>query len=215
MRLPRRKLGHAASLFFLTMLALVPAEAASHVDLRPKQAPGGTATRFKLEVENERPDARTREIVMLVPAGVTVRTRRSSAGWRLRLRAQRLTLVAPQGGSLEGHDARSFPISMALPDRPGERLVFKVLQKYDSGEVVRWIGPAAAQDPAPRVRIRASAMPDPRPAPAQEAASESPSTTADGEGGGSGLVVAVAAAGAVGLAVGAIIAARRRRKRLG
>lgn len=192
--------------------------AMSHVDLRPKQAPEGAATRFKLEVENERTDANTREITLQLPAGVTVRPRDSSAGWRLRIRAGRLSLTAPAGGELTGHEARRFPVTMTLPRRPGERLVFKVLQEYDSGEVVRWIGPAAGSDPAPRVRIKAAPTPPaetPAPTGAPEAATPASPREESGEANDDGWILPVVAAGGAGLIVGIVVGARRLRRRAG
>ena len=197
--------------------AICAAEPATgHVDLRPKRAPEGAATRFKLEVENERTDANTREITLQLPAGVTARPRDTSAGWRLRVRARRLSLTAPAGRELTGHEARRFPITMTLPRRPGERLAFKVLQEYDSGEVVRWIGPAAGSDPAPRVRIKAAPKPaESAPTPPPEVTTPATSQEGSGDENNDGWVLPVVAAGGAGLLVGMILGARRLRRRTG
>ena len=37
--------------------------------------------------------------------------------------------------------------------KPGDKLTFKALQTYDDGEIVRWIGPEDADEPAPTVTL--------------------------------------------------------------
>ena len=43
-----------------------------------------------------------------------------------------------------------------MPNEPGKALTFKALQTYSNGEVVRWIGPPDADEPAPQVTLTAS-----------------------------------------------------------
>ena len=43
-----------------------------------------------------------------------------------------------------------------MPNQAGKALTFKALQTYSSGEVVRWIGPPDAEEPAPQVTLTAS-----------------------------------------------------------
>ena len=45
-----------------------------------------------------------------------------------------------------------------MPDgKPGSEVTFKALQTYQGGEVVRWIGPPDADEPAPTVTLTAAA----------------------------------------------------------
>ena len=46
-----------------------------------------------------------------------------------------------------------FPLSVQVPDKAGTTLTFKALQTYDDGKVVRWIGPAGSDEPAPQVKV--------------------------------------------------------------
>jgi uncharacterized protein len=46
-----------------------------------------------------------------------------------------------------------FPISVQIPGKAGDTLTFKALQTYGDGEIVRWIGPPSADEPAPQVKV--------------------------------------------------------------
>jgi hypothetical protein len=47
-------------------------------------------------------------------------------------------------------------MSAKLPNAAGQSVVFPSVQTYSSGEVVRWIGAADADTPAPRVLLTAA-----------------------------------------------------------
>jgi uncharacterized protein len=95
-----------------------------------------------------------------------------------------------------------------VPDgAPGDALTFKALQTYQGGEVVRWIGPPDAEDPAPTVTLTAAEeAADPAPVPAPAAADD------DDDGPSDGLAIAALVVGALGLLAGvaALVTARRR-----
>jgi uncharacterized protein YcnI len=209
----------ACGLFAL--LALAPASGDAHVELRPKEAPAGETRTFRLVVENERDDAGTRKLDLLLPEGVTVKARDSSAGWRVRVRGSRVSIEAPAGERIDPHGTRSFPIAISTPYRPRARLTFKVLQEYDSGEIVRWIGPPDSVEPAPRVILTKptkEAEPSNTPSePSEAAPTEAPAgANSDGNSDGNGLLVAGIAAGGAGLLLlVAYVLIRRRRRRLG
>ena len=100
-------------------------------------------------------------------------------------------------------------MSLATPDKAGETLTFKALQTYEGGEVVRWIGPPDAEEPAPTVALAAAEEDDAAPASAPAAADDE---DAD-EGASTGLVVAALILGALGLLAGiaGLMATRRPR----
>jgi hypothetical protein len=88
------------------------------------------------------------------------------------------------GGSISGDDYVDFPIAVGkLPDAP--QLVFKVLQTYSDGNVVRWIeegsdtpGAAEPEHPAPTIKLApAAADPDAAPS-ASPGAGHGPSVSA-------------------------------------
>ena len=59
-------------------------------------------------------------------------------------------------GSSRPGQFQDFGLSVGMPDKPGAKLTFKALQTYSNGEVVRWIGAADADEPAPQVELTAS-----------------------------------------------------------
>ena len=155
-----------ATTIAMTML-LAPAAAEAHVEITPKRAPAGSDARLTLEVENERPTSSTRKVDVQIPSGISSVEGRALRGWRLGLRPssgqpRRITLTAPQGRELSGDEHARFRFVMGLPERAGT-LTLKVLQTYDNGEIVRWIGPPGSSVPAPTLRLTA-----PKAAPPEE-----------------------------------------------
>ena len=118
-----------------------------------------------------------------------------------------------------------------MPDgQAGQQLTFKALQTYDDGEVVRWIGPEDADEPAPIVTLTAAASGGGHGAPgtdpdtavssddgasgAQEPAqapAENTSATVEADGGSDGLAIAALAVAVVALAAAGASYLRRTR----
>jgi hypothetical protein len=172
------------------LLPAVPASA--HVQVQPARAPAGSDARLTFEVPNERSDAATRRIVIQMPRGVTSVEELALHGWRLSTRGQggsvsRATLIAARNRELTGEERGSFRLKVGLPLREGAILVFKVLQVYDDGEIVRWLGPAGTSEPAAVLRLTAARKQPPKAAPetAPEADEAPPSGAAEDSGGGS------------------------------
>jgi LPXTG-motif cell wall-anchored protein len=200
----------------VSLLAAAPSEA--HVQLRPTKAPADETTKFRLVAENERSDAQTRGLDMLLPVGVSVKGPERSAGWRVSARGRRLILSAPANKGIEPAAKLAFPISLTLPNRPGDVLVFKVLQKYDDGVIVRWIGPPDTGEPAPRVTLtkpKPKSEPSSTPSGSTQEPAGTPATedAEKGEDGDDWLPVAGALVGVALLGLGAFALTRRRRKR--
>jgi uncharacterized protein YcnI len=197
-------------------LALSASPAFAHVEIEPARAPAGSEAKLTLEVPNERPSAATRRIDVRLPGGVSSVQGRRLHGWKLATRAGRATLTAPSGRELRGEERARFGLVIGLPRRPGATLVFKVLQTYDDGQVVRWIGPPGTSEPAARLRLTAAAA---APAPQQDEAQTQTSTTTpaqpakDGGNDGGGGVPIWAGIGLIVLAAAAGTAAARARNR--
>jgi periplasmic copper chaperone A len=189
------------------VLALPVTAALGHVEVKPKRAPAGAEARLTFEVPNERPDATTTRIAIQLPASVRAGTTRRSGGWRVRASGRRVTLVATAGRELRAEERGRFPLQLQLPLRPRTSLTFKVLQIYDDGEIVRWIGPPGTSEPAARLRLGAAkpaqsrAEQDQAPAETQTTAPSQPAEdSGDDEGGvpiwaGIGLILLAAVAG--------------------
>ena len=217
----------AAAIALAAALGL-PTGAAAHVEFTTERAPAGSDARLTLEVPNERPAAATSRIDIRMPAGVTSVKARALHGWRLQVTksggaVRRVILTAaPSGDELTGAEKGRFGLLIGLPGRPGTTIVFPVLQTYDNGEVVRWIGPEGTSEPAPRLRLTAAKKVPPPEQPSQPAqpattpTETTPGKEGDGDGGGGGGIPIVVGIGAILLAAvaGRTLARRRNRRRM-
>ncbi|MGH8972858.1 MAG: DUF1775 domain-containing protein [Acidimicrobiia bacterium] len=123
--------------------------------------PSGTDQRLTLHVPDERGDAtHSTGIKVFVPAGWSATACEAAAPWRC--------AVAP--GPADGQDVVEWTRDTgAAPGPADETFVFSVHtgppgtvsfpmhQTYGSGEVVRWIGPAGGDEPAPSLEAVAAA----------------------------------------------------------
>ena len=154
----------------LTALALVSA-AQAHVTLHPNALPSGGFQTFVVRVPNERPKASTTKVDVKFPSGFIFLSYAVVPGWSAQViyrtlskpvvvfgqkftrEVDRVVWTAKAGGVKPGQFIE-FPLSIALPAaKPGTILTFKAVQTYSNGEVVRWIGPPSADEPAPQVMV--------------------------------------------------------------
>lgn len=203
-----------------TVAACVLAPAAlAHVSVNPGVAEADSFARFAVRVPNEQPDAATVEVSMQIPEGVAFLSFQPLPGWERTVETEpvaettteeaaageesaheepeaRIASVTWSGGRIEPGEFQEFGISMKLPATPGEALVFPTTQTYSTGEVVRWIGAADADEPAPRVSLVAASGAEAVPVAADDPA---PPASSGDEDGGSGL--------ALGIGIGALVVA--------
>ncbi len=142
-------------------LALAVAHAApawGHVKVEPKEAARGSVTTFTFMVPNESDTAGTIKVEVFFPeeARFTTVTPQPVAGWTPSTTA---ASAAWSGGPVTGEDKVAFQLTVGpLPSSDADRIVFKTLQTYDNGDVVRWIDVAEARSvelehPAPFVEL--------------------------------------------------------------
>ena len=230
-----------------------PALASAHVTIQPSTAPADGFTRLDVRVPNERDDAGTTKVDLQLPPGFAFVSYEPRPGWKVTLKRVKLDEPIEVEGGFEvdegigqitwtgdGEDGVigpgefvDFGLSLRMPKgEPGEKLTFKALQTYDDGDVVRWIGPEDAEEPAPVVTLTAAATGGGHGAPgnsggdtsvssddapgAQEPATgaenaSAPVATAD-DGGGDGLAIAALVVAALALiaAGGSLVAGRRK-----
>ena len=153
-----------------------PAAAQAHVTLQPKEVPAASFTRLDVRVPNERDDSGTVKVQVQFPDGIASASYEPVPGWTVKVVKEK----APEPIDLHGEEVteqidtitftgsgkegvigpgqfRDFGLSVRTPDgEPGETVTFKAVQTYESGEVVRWIGPEDSDDPAPTVTLAAS-----------------------------------------------------------
>jgi uncharacterized protein YcnI len=223
----------------LVAAALVaPATAAAHVTVQPSTASAGGFTRLDVRVPNERDDKGTVKVDVQMPPGFVFASYEPVPGWSVKITKERLdppieveglemneqidriiwTGDPRRGGIIEPGEFQDFGLSGGIPDgQPGSKLTFKALQIYQGGEVVRWIGPDDADEPAPTVTLTAADEGGGHGAPGAGAEPSSPATPAANvtaeDGGSDGLAIAALVVGALGLIAGVagLLTARRAR----
>jgi len=166
-----------AAVVAVAALAL-PAVAAAHVTIQPNTATAGGYTRVDVRVPNERDDAGTTQVRVQLPPGFTSASYEPRPGWKVTTKKVKLDQpittedgfeidegigeITWTGDGKQGVIAPGqfvdFGLSLKMPEgEAGDTLTFKALQTYDDGQVVRWIGPEDADQPAPTVTLTAAA----------------------------------------------------------
>ena len=221
-----------APLAAIGVLAFAPI-ADAHVTVHPNQVPAGSYAVLSIRVPNEMSNADTTKIQVQMPDGFSTVSTELPSGWTASESTRKLaTPITTEGGSIDTEvdevtfsggkiapgQFLEFPISVALPAKPGATLTFKALQTYSNGDVVRWIGAAGADHPAPTIRLSAASGPlldVAGSAPVTLGASAAPTSRIVGEqtGASEALAIAGLAAGVLGLVVGglALVLVGRRR----
>jgi len=224
-------------------LLLAPAAAQAHVTIQPDTAPAGGFTRLDVRVPNERDDAGTTKVDVQLPPGFIAASYEPVPGWKVKVTRSKADKPIDTGEGLQSDtqvsritwtgdgkqgivkpgEFQDFGLSLKMPEgEAGDKLTFKALQTYDDGQVVRWIGPEDADEPAPIVTLEAGSAGGGHGAPAasagggsdqQAAPASAPaaSTSSDDHGGSDTLSIVAIALGAPALiaALGALAAARR------
>lgn len=194
----------AASLVAGVAVLLAPTSPAwAHVTVSPSVATTGGYGTFAFKVPDERADAKTTRVEVVFPenAQLTSVSLRPVPGWTATVATRQLpnaasaghddeasnkavTGIVWEGGAIKPGEFQVFEVSLGpLPTTPGQ-LVFKALQTYSNGEVVRWIdipeaGAPRPEHPAPVIDVKpADAQANAPAAPA--AATPTPTPTGDG-----------------------------------
>jgi uncharacterized protein YcnI len=156
-----------AAILAVSLLLSTPAWA--HVTVHPATLPAGSSDiELAFRVPNERDDANTVTLQVFFPSNLPLLTVdvRPVPGWTSRVDTKHLatpvktddgsvtevvtdvTWTATAGGIAPGQ-YQDFDVAAGqVPVTPGP-VVFKSLQTYSSGEIVRWIEVASSQDPDP------------------------------------------------------------------
>lgn len=179
-RTRRRSLRPSAAALAAAALVLLAAPGASaHVSVDPGTAEQGGYTKEAFRVPNERDDASTVQVEVVFPADhplghVSVQP---VPGWTATVKKEKpegpvkggdhemteaVSSIVWKGGSIRPGQFQEFPVSFGPLPTDTRELVFKALQTYSDGEVVRWIdvpqeGGAQAQRPAPVLELKPAA----------------------------------------------------------
>ncbi|MDG4792841.1 YcnI family protein [Micromonospora sp. WMMD1082] len=236
----RRTTAAAAALTLGAVAAAVfgfVAPASAHVTVNPREATQGGYGRFAFRVPNESDTASTTKLEVFLPENAPVGSVSTMPvpGWTVAVEKRqvdppvqvhgseitevvsKVTWTAGEGAAIAPGTFQEFPVSLGpLPEV--DQMVFKALQTYSDGAVVRWIdepepGGEEPASPAPVLTLTAAAADAPTAAP-----EESPAAAAGADDGddGNGLAVGLGLAGLIaglgGLALGGLAFARTRRE---
>lgn len=173
----KRKLTAAVLLAFAAVLASASA-ASAHVSVNPKTAENGSYTKLTFRVPNERPDAQTIKVEINIPtdkpiASVSVQPQPgwsyvteksaftspvSAHGTSITEGISKITWTTDANSALKAGEFAEFNISVGPLPADATSLIFRSLQTYSSGEVVRWIEVPAdgseAERPAPVLTLQ-------------------------------------------------------------
>lgn len=231
-----------AALFVFTSAGL----ASAHVTVGPDATPkGGSDVELTFRVPNEEAAANTTKLEVVLPTDhpITGVLPEPTPGWTVAVTNATLpkpvttddgtvTQVVSEltwtGGALAPGQYQGFHVMLGkLPDDTNQ-LVFKAVQTYSDGDVVRWIdlaqpGQPAPDHPAPVLVLTGSGSASGSGSQASNTSAGAPSVTAGGSTAGSGgsdttartLAGVGIGVGVAGLAVGALGLSRARRKSTG
>ncbi|HEY2834808.1 MAG TPA: YcnI family protein [Sporichthyaceae bacterium] len=121
--------------------------AAAHVTVHSADAkPGGSGTLI-FQVPNEEANASTTKIEIDLPTDTPLSDVSATApsGWKADVTS---TSIVFSGGQITGDNDEEFPVRVGKLPSSGT-VVFKALQTYSDGNVVRWIEQAAPGAPEP------------------------------------------------------------------
>jgi uncharacterized protein YcnI len=210
-------LGAVATLTLFTLAGV----ASAHVTANPGTAQQGTFTKISFRVPNERDTASTTQLEITFPAGhpIAFVSTRAVPGWTSTVQKTQLdkpiktedgeisevvSKITWSGGKVSPGMFEDFDVSLGPLPTDTDELVFKAVQTYDNGEVVRWIDTAPEDAPEPE-----------HPAPVLKLTPASPTpaaVTATGETSATGVWgVALGIAGTVLGAIGIVLSLRNRR----
>jgi uncharacterized protein YcnI len=145
-----------AGLLTGTALLALPSAASAHVDVQPDEVPGGGFSVISFRVPNERDDASTTKVRVLLPVDQPLASVQTTPmpGWDIATKdravdepidffGSKVSSVVSEvtwsatGPGLRPGQFQDFAVSVGqLPDS-GE-MVFRAVQTYSSGEVVKW-----------------------------------------------------------------------------
>lgn len=162
----RRRLsaGLAVVAVAIAVLALA-GPAAAHIEVDPSAEAKGSLAELSFRVPNEMDSGNTTQFELDLPTdhpfpSVAVKP---LPGWTFAVTkfdlttplstddgqvTQAVSKIVWTGGRIAPGEFVDFDVSVALP-HDVDRVVFKAIQTYDNGQVVRWIDPTVAGQPEP------------------------------------------------------------------
>ncbi len=173
----RRATRALSGLFAVGLLLALASPAAAHVTVKSTEASQGGYAKLTVRVPTESETASTTKVELALPAEhplASVRVKRTP-GWTATLKKETLpqpvqsgdreiteavteiTWVAAKGAGVRPGEFQEFDVSVG-PLPSAETMIFKAVQTYSDGKVVRWIeepaeGAAEPEFPAPVLQL--------------------------------------------------------------
>ena len=208
------------------LVAVTALPASAHVSVSPASLPKGGTAELTFKVPNEEANATTTQVQIQIPTDHPIAQvlPRDTPGWKVTVKTT--TLATPlktddgtfttavseidwTGGNIPVGQYQDFQVSADPLPKDTNQLVFKAVQTYSNGDVVRWIdlaqpGQAAPDHPAPVLTLTAAQSDSgsgsgstPTANPTTAAAAAQSSTNSSSDNGTVGIWL-----GALGLAAG-------------
>jgi periplasmic copper chaperone A len=198
----------------------------AHVVVDPHTAPQGGDAKVAFRTPNEEDSANTVRLQVSFPADHPIPSVLTEPipGWTASVQkanlpkpiqtddgqvTQAVSTITWSGGQIPPGQFQDFAVSLESLPSDTDRLVFKAVQTYSNGDVVRWIDVAAPgapepEHPAPTLTLTRSGAD-------ATTASDDAAAPSSGGGGGAGLVVGIIGlvVAVIALAVG-VLAMRKR-----
>ncbi|MGV9265449.1 YcnI family copper-binding membrane protein [Kitasatospora sp. NPDC003701] len=200
--LPARRIA-AVALTAATSVVVLAGPAFAHVTVNPGSAPQGGYTAVDFRVPNENDTASTVKLEVNLPLDHPLASVRTlpMPGWTATVEKSKLdkpikvhgndvneavskiTWTADAGTKIAPGQFQEFRVSLGPLPTDTDKLIFKALQSYDNGDVVRWIdeakdGQPEPAKPAPVLTLAKAAAGD------DHGVTATPSAAADGHGHG-------------------------------
>ncbi len=171
-RRPLRVLVTGAALFLLSAGA-----AQAHIQISPTVAAPLDSVKFTLLVPGES-DASTTKVTLQMPPDVLPFSYSDPPGWTRKINAAANGTIETieWTGELPADGFVEFSFIAGTPEQPGT-ILWKTLQEYSDGTIVRWIGDPGSEEPAAVTEISADA---PRANAGGEGEGEEPAPTTTG-----------------------------------
>lgn len=141
------------AVLLVVVVATAAVPAAAHVTVNPDEATKGGFAKLAFRVPNERDAAATVQVEVAFPTEHPLRSVsvRPMPGWTYAVErsGEAVSRITWTGGVIRPGEFEEFEVSGGPLPEDGDRLVFRALQTYDNGEVVRWIDEPVAGGPEP------------------------------------------------------------------
>lgn len=143
----------------VAVVALSAMPAAAHVTVNPKEATVGSYARLTFRVPNEKDNASTIKLEVFLPetAPIPNVSIKPVTGWTATVEKGQITWTADgEAAAIKPGQFQEFDVS-AGPLPEVSQIIFKALQTYSDGDVVRWIeeprGDVKVEHPAPVLKV--------------------------------------------------------------